>query len=123
MMISKERVEELKNRLLIQLRSEFEEIYHDVQAELEEDPIEFLFDYMKYLKRDTRASIGNISSNSYVYIDFPLSRWDFSIGNISSNSYVYIDFPLSQWDFTEEELKYFKFYDEPNNHRRLPKEY
>ena len=100
-MISKERVEELKNRLLIQLRSEFEEIYHDVQAELEEDPIEFLFDYMKYLKRDTRASIGNISSNSYVYIDFPLSRWD----------------------FTEEELKYFKFYDEPNNHRRLPKEY
>jgi len=90
MNISKKKVEKLRNRLLIQLRSEFEEIYHDVQAELEEDPIKFLFDYIKYLKKDTRASIGNSSSNSYIYIDFPLSRWD----------------------FTEEELKYLKFYDE-----------
>ena len=48
MTISKERAEELRNRLLIQLRSEFEEIYHDIQAELKEDSIKFLFDYIKY---------------------------------------------------------------------------
>ena len=89
MTISKERLEELRDRLILKLQADLEEIIHTTIEEAGKDSIKFLFDYIKYLKKDTRASIGNSSSNSYIYIDFPLSRWD----------------------FTEEELKYLKFYE------------
>jgi len=90
MTISKERLEELRNKLLLRLQADLEEIIHTTIEEAGKDPLKFLFEYISYLKRDLRASIGNRSFDSYVYIDFPLSRWD----------------------FTEEELKYLEFYDE-----------
>jgi hypothetical protein len=89
MTINNERIEELRNKLLIRLRSELDEFLHDIINKAGNDPLKFLFNYIKDLKKDTRGSIGNSSSDSYVYIDFPLSRWD----------------------FTEEELKYLGFYD------------
>jgi len=90
MPISRERLEELRDKLLLRLQADLEEIIHTTIEEAGKDPLKFLFEYISYLKRDLRASIGNRSFDSYVYIDFPLSKWD----------------------FTEEELKYLKFYDE-----------
>lgn len=90
MTISKERLEELRDRLLLKLQADLEEIIHTTIEEAGKDPLKFLFEYISYLKRDVRTSIGNRSFDSYVYIDFPLSKWD----------------------FTEDELRYLKFYDE-----------
>jgi hypothetical protein len=99
-MISKERTEELRDKLIVNLRNELEETLHYVIEEAGKDPVKFLFDYVALIKQDYRAGNGRSSSIGYSSVDFPL--------NIR--------------EFTEEELKYFKFYDEPNNHRRLPKE-
>jgi hypothetical protein len=100
MTISKERAEELRNKLLINLRSELDDILHYAIEEAGKDPIKFLFDYVALIKQDYRAGNGRSSSIGYSSVDFPL--------NIR--------------EFTEEELKYFKFYEEPNNHRRIARE-
>lgn len=89
MTISKERAEELRDRLLLKLQADLEEIIHTTIEEAGKDPLKFLFEYISYLKRDVRACRGNRSMDSYVYIDFPLSIRE----------------------FTEEELKYLKFYE------------
>lgn len=99
MTISKERVEELRNTILINLRNELDEILH-YAVEDGKNPVKFLFDYIAMIKQDYRASNGRSSSIGYSSVDYPL--------NIR--------------EFTEEELKYFNFYEEPNNHYRLPKE-
>ena len=99
-MISKERAEELRDKLILNLRNDLEETLHWVIQESGKDLVKFLFDYIGKIKMDYRASNGRSSSIGYDTIDYPLSIRD----------------------FTEEELKYLKFYDEPNNHRRLPKE-
>jgi len=91
MTISKERAEELRDKLIVQLVNDLEELRHEIIEEAgKQEPLEYIFKYISYLKKDVRACRGNRSADSYVYIDFPLSRWD----------------------FTEEELKYLKFYDE-----------
>ncbi|NBO23311.1 hypothetical protein EBU94_08245 [bacterium] len=100
MTISKERLEELRDKLLVSLRSELDGILHYAIEEAGKDQVKFLFDYVALIKQDYRAGNGRSSSIGYSSVDFPL--------NIR--------------EFTEEELKYLKFYDEPNNHRRLPKE-
>ena len=88
MTISKERAEELRDKLLLRLQADLEETIHITIEEAGKDPIKFLFDYIQKLRKDTRGSFGSSSSESYVYIDFP----------------------LSMWDFTKEELEYLKFY-------------
>ena len=90
MPISKERLEELRDKLLLRLQADLEEIIHTTIEEAGKDPLKFLFEYISLLKKDDGTARGNSSYDSYVYIDFPLSKWD----------------------FTEEELKYLKFYDE-----------
>ena len=100
MTISKERTEELRDKLIVNLRNELEEILHYVIKKAGEDPINFLFDYISRIKMDYRASKGSSSSIGYDTIDYPLNIME----------------------FTEEELKYLKFYEEPYFHRRSPKE-
>ena len=100
MTISKERAEELRNKLLVNLRSELDDILHYAIEEAGKDPVKFLFDYIASIKMDYRASDGRSSSIGYDTIDYPL--------NIR--------------EFTEEELKYFKFYEEPYYHRRIARE-
>ena len=90
MIISKERIEELSDKLLLRLQSDLEETIHTTIEEAGKDPLKFLISYINQLKKDTNGSIGNRSSDSYVYIDFPLSIWD----------------------FTKEELIYLNFYRE-----------
>lgn len=90
MTISKERAEELRNKLIVRLCDDLEELRHTIIEEVgKEEPLESLFEYISFLKKDQRACRGNRSMDSYVYIDFPL--------NIR--------------EFTEEELKYLKFYE------------
>lgn len=100
MTISKERTEELIDKLIVNLRNELEETLHYVIKKAGEDPVKFLFDYIASIKMDYRASDGRSSSIGYDTIDYPL--------NIR--------------EFTEEELKYLKFYEEPYYHRKSPKE-
>lgn len=91
MTISKERAEELRDRLLVRLCNDLDELKHIIIEDTgKQDPIEFLFEYISYLKKDVRACRGSRSSDSYVYIDFP----------------------LSVREFTEEELKYLQFYED-----------
>jgi len=89
-MISKERTEELRDKLIVQLVNDLEGLKQEIIVESGKDSLGFLYRYIHSLKKDVRACRGNRSADSYVYIDFPLSKWD----------------------FTEEELKYLKFYDE-----------
>jgi len=90
MTISKERAEELKNKLFVRLCDDLEKLRHAIIEDAEkEEPLDYLFEYISFLKKDLRACRGYSSSDSYVYIDFPLSIRE----------------------FTEEELKYLKFYD------------
>ena len=100
MTISKERAEELRDKMITDLRSQMDYILEYVIEESSKDMTKFLFDYISLLKQDYRASNGRSSSVGYTTVDYPL--------NIR--------------EFTEEELKYFKFYEEPHNHYRLPKE-
>lgn len=88
MIISKERAEELRDRLILKLQADLEEVIHDTIEEAGKDSLKFLFNYIQKLRKDTRGSFGSSSSESYVYVDFP----------------------LSMWDFTKEELEYLKFY-------------
>lgn len=91
MTISKERAEELRNKLLVRLCDDLEKLRHTIIEDAgKEEPLDYLFEYISFLKKDLRACRGNSSSDSYVYIDFPL--------NIK--------------EFTEEELKYLKFYED-----------
>lgn len=90
MTISKERVEELRNKLLLKLQADLEEIIHTTIEEAGKDPEGFLFDYIKKLKNDDRESIGKSSVEGYVYVEFP----------------------LSMFDFTKEELEYLGFYED-----------
>jgi hypothetical protein len=88
-MISKERAEGLRDKLIVQLVNDLEGLKQEIIEESWKDPLGFLYRYIHSLKKDIRACRGNRSADSYVYIDYPLSKWD----------------------FTEEELKYFKFYE------------
>lgn len=90
MTISKERAEELRNKLLVRLCNDLEELRHTIIEDAgKEEPLESLFEYISFLKKDVKACRGNRSMDSYVYIDFPLSIRE----------------------FTQEELKYLKFYE------------
>mgnify|MGYP003391841249 CR=1 FL=1 len=88
MTISKERLEELRDKLLLRLQADLEEEIHTTIEEAGKDALAFLFNYISCLKRDIRAAKGNSSSDSYVYIPFPLNKKE----------------------FTEEELEYLGFY-------------
>lgn len=88
MTISKERVEELRNKLLVQLKNDLDTVLSEIIDEAGKDPFKFLFDYISCLKRDIRAAKGNSNSDSYLWIPFPLNKRE----------------------FTEEELEYLGFY-------------
>lgn len=83
MTISKERIEELKNKILVQIKTDLDDLLNGIIDEAEKDPLKFLFKYIE----------------------------DFKWGCKGMDSYMSIDFPLSEKDFTEEELKYLKFYE------------
>lgn len=83
MTISKERIEELKNKILVRLKTDLDDFLNGIIDEAEEDPLKFLFKYIE----------------------------DFKWGCKGMDSYISIDFPLGQKEFTEEELKYLKFYE------------
>lgn len=83
MTISKERIEELRNKILVQLKTDLDNLLNGIIDEAGKDPLKFLFKYIE----------------------------DFKWGCKGMDSYLSIDFPLSTRDFTEEELKYLKFYE------------
>lgn len=88
MTISKKRAEELRNKLLVRLKTDSEQLLSEIIDEAGKDPMAFLFGYVSQLKKDLRAARGQSSSESYVHLDFPLNKRD----------------------FTEEELEYLGFY-------------
>lgn len=90
MTISKERLEELRDRLLLKLQADLEEIIHTTIEAAGKDPLDFLTRYIRSLKKHYREATGHISIESYVHVNFPLRKQD----------------------FTEDELRYLKFYDE-----------
>jgi len=90
MTISRERVEELRDKLLLRLQADLEEIIHTTIEAAGKDPLDFLTRYTRGLKKHYREATGVVSIESYVHVNFPLSKSD----------------------FTEEELTYLKFYDE-----------
>lgn len=90
MTISKERAEELRDKLLVRLCSDLEELRHTTIEAAGKDPLDFLTRYTRGLKKHYREATGIVSIESYVHVNFPLKKQD----------------------FTEEELKYLKFYDE-----------
>ncbi len=83
MTISKERIEELRNKILVQLKTDLDDLLNRKIDEAGKDPLKFLFKYIE----------------------------DFKWGCKGLDSYLSIDFPLNTRDFTEEELKYLKFYE------------
>jgi hypothetical protein len=99
-MISKERAEELRGKLILNLRNDLKDFFDWVIEESAKDPVNFLFDYISRIKMDYRASKGSSSSIGYETIDYPLNIME----------------------FTEEELEYLKFYEAPFYHYRSPKE-
>ena len=88
MTISKERAEELRNKLLVRLKTDSDQLLSEIIDEAGKDALAFLFDYISCLKRDIRAANGNSNSDSYLWIPFPLNKKE----------------------FTEEELEYLGFY-------------
>lgn len=90
MTISEERLEELMYKLILRLQDDMKDQFNIILRDTRKDKLQFLFEYISRLKKDDGTARGNRSFDSYVYIDFPLSKSD----------------------FTEEELKYLNFYDE-----------
>lgn len=77
-------------KLILRLQDDMKDQFNIILRDTRKDKLQFLFEYISRLKKDDGTARGNSSYDSYVYIDFPLSKWD----------------------LTEEELKYLKFYDE-----------
>lgn len=88
MTISKERLEELLNKFLNNLRNEYESSMSYYVNKIKDNPEEFLKCYYKTLIKDCMEERGLRSIHGYDSFDFPLRLND----------------------FTKEELEYLKFY-------------
>jgi|GEM_PF-4827650 len=86
MTISKERLEQLRDKFLINLRMDFDDILSWSIEELGKNPKKFLKQYIKELKNDPMEDRG-LKTNLGYYLS---------------------DFPLRLKDFTEEEIKYLE---------------
>ena len=78
MSISKERLEELINKFLNNLRNEYEESMSYYVNEIKENPEKFLTHYYKTLINDCMEERGLRSIHGYDGFDFPLRLKDFT---------------------------------------------
>ena len=78
MTISKERLEELRDRLILKLQADLEEIIHTTIEAAGRDSLDFLERYVCALKQHHREATGKVSIESYVHVNFPLSIKDFT---------------------------------------------